>query len=383
MHTARVYFPSLNGLRFLAAFAVLVHHIEMYCSKNLHTKYPLPGDLGGLGVTLFFVLSGFLITYLLLVEKQETKTVSIKAFYLRRILRIWPLYFLILFLSLTLFPIILFPESSTVFQQLLPKLVLYLLLLANIGFLFFPEVPVASVLWSVGVEEQFYLIWPWLVKDSGKRFIYFLLAFIPMFALLRFSLQFIGDHYSFQSHGIIWTNKLLAISRVMSDMRFDCMATGALAAMLLFYNKATILNILFRPIVQFIVLVLLIIALFIGFTVPNFNHNFYALFFGFIILNLAANPKTIFSLEFPFFDFMGRISYGFYVYHTISILLALRFIPQLFSEHGFAFKSAMYIFCFAFTTVISYLSYTYFETRFLQLKHRFSKVISGPEAKAK
>lgn len=382
MQAARVYFPSLNGLRFLAAFAVLVHHIEMYCSKKLHTNYPLPGDLGGLGVTLFFVLSGFLITYLLLVEKKQTHTISIKEFYLRRILRIWPLYFFILLLSLTLFPFFLFPESTTVFEQLAPKLILYLFLMANLGFLFFPEVPVASVLWSVGVEEQFYLIWPWLIKGAGKGFILFLLVFIPGFALLRFCMQFIGDNYFIQYNGIIWSNKLLALSRVMSDMRFDCMATGALAAMILFYEKKHILEILFHRTVQFVVFIVLIIALIIGFTVPNFNHNLYSIFFGILILNLAANPKAIFSLEYSFFDFMGRISYGFYVYHTISILVALKFIPQLFSEYGLVFKGSMYIFCFAFTTVISYLSYAYFETRFLKLKHRFSKVISGPEAKS-
>ena len=103
----RVYFPNLNGLRFIAALMVIVHHIEQY--KSI---YGLPNNFssttiqifGELGVVLFFVLSGFLITYLLLEEESQTNTIAVRDFYVRRILRIWPLYFLIVILALLVLP---------------------------------------------------------------------------------------------------------------------------------------------------------------------------------------------------------------------------------------------------------------------------------------
>ena len=92
----RVYFNNLDGLRFLAAFLVLLHHAQFFKDIN---SYPLSSvfsiylvEAGKMGVNLFFVLSGFLISYLLFTEKKETKTVSLKKFYIRRALRIWPLY---------------------------------------------------------------------------------------------------------------------------------------------------------------------------------------------------------------------------------------------------------------------------------------------------
>ena len=98
----KIYFQNLNGLRFFAALLVIIHHIEqMKNSLGLENNWNLPVVLviGKLGVILFFVLSGFLITYLLLEEERYTQTISIKDFYMRRILRIWPLYFLILLIS--------------------------------------------------------------------------------------------------------------------------------------------------------------------------------------------------------------------------------------------------------------------------------------------
>lgn len=97
----KVYFPNLNGLRFFAAFIVLLGHQEQMKSYYLEmdpyllVKNP---DSGQLGVILFFALSGFLITYLLLMEEAKTKTVSVKDFYIRRVLRIWPLYYFLILL---------------------------------------------------------------------------------------------------------------------------------------------------------------------------------------------------------------------------------------------------------------------------------------------
>lgn len=107
MSLTKIYFPNLNGLRFIAAFMVIVYHIEQFLSyfgyQNL-TRNPVIKLIGPLGVELFFVLSGFLITYLILAEEKVTKTISIKDFYIRRILRIWPLYYFVGFLAFFVLP---------------------------------------------------------------------------------------------------------------------------------------------------------------------------------------------------------------------------------------------------------------------------------------
>src|ERR1700741_1236659 len=99
MDKQKIYFPNLNGLRFIAAFLVIIHHIEQIKSilhlPNYLGRIPCISKIGKFGVVLFFVLSGFLITYLLLTEENTFKKISVRQFYMRRILRIWPLYFLI------------------------------------------------------------------------------------------------------------------------------------------------------------------------------------------------------------------------------------------------------------------------------------------------
>ena len=102
-----VYLPGLNALRFFAAFLVIVTHIELLKGQlgfSNSWKFLEQFNLGGLGVYFFFVLSGFLITYLLIHEKEKTGTIKIKAFYIRRLLRIWPLYYFITLLAFFILP---------------------------------------------------------------------------------------------------------------------------------------------------------------------------------------------------------------------------------------------------------------------------------------
>ncbi|QEC41955.1 acyltransferase family protein [Pseudobacter ginsenosidimutans] len=107
IHQPKTYFKGLNGLRFIAAFLVLMLHAEL-----IRVKYGLFNlkdyslfNCGHLAVEFFFVLSGFLITYLLLEEDRDTGTINIKSFYMRRVLRIWPLYYIILIIGLVLIPV--------------------------------------------------------------------------------------------------------------------------------------------------------------------------------------------------------------------------------------------------------------------------------------
>src|SRR5918998_5183317 len=103
----KVYFPGLNGLRFFAAMLVVFGHVELlkeyHGYSNIHSNLAVY-ELGRMGVTFFFVLSGFLISYLLFAEQKSAGTISIRKFYIRRVLRIWPLYFLIVILAFFVLP---------------------------------------------------------------------------------------------------------------------------------------------------------------------------------------------------------------------------------------------------------------------------------------
>ncbi|MDY3319034.1 acyltransferase [Riemerella anatipestifer] len=176
----KVYFPNLNGIRAIAAFMVIIHHIGQFLGifdmpNALDTK--VIHFIGPLGVTLFFVLSGFLITYLLLAEEKSTGTIALKDFYIRRILRIWPLYYIIILASFFILPyikILALPDGywKPFSENFYFYLSLFLLFLPNIVlFRYGAVLPYGSQSWSVGVEEQFYLLWPILMKFVKNKVI--------------------------------------------------------------------------------------------------------------------------------------------------------------------------------------------------------------------
>jgi peptidoglycan/LPS O-acetylase OafA/YrhL len=171
------------------------------------------------------VLSGFLITYLLLAEEHTFKTISIKKFYMRRILRIWPLYFLIIVLAFLVLPnISLFTlpgyGKDMVYHNLIFKLIFYALFFPNLAHSL-GLVPYVSHTWSIGTEEQFYLVWPVILK-SFKKHRMFLMLFIILFYLIFAG--FLATSYS----------DFLPFKKVMKSFwrtfNIDCMAIGGIYA---------------------------------------------------------------------------------------------------------------------------------------------------------
>ena len=192
----KIYFPNLNALRFTAALLVIIHHIEqfkrIYHLDSLYGESPFISSIGPQGVSLFFVLSGFLITYLLLSEEKKSLNINIPKFYIRRALRIWPLYFLVVILSLFVLPYITILNlpgyDATVTQTFLGyKLLLYIFFFANIVFAIFGLVPYCAQSWSIGTEEQFYLVWPILLKYMGggrRKLLMFYIASFDVYLFL-------------------------------------------------------------------------------------------------------------------------------------------------------------------------------------------------------
>lgn len=368
-----VYFPGLNGLRFIAATLVIIHHIEQI--KSIFGfpsgwNNPFVRSIGGVGVTLFFTLSGFLITYLLLKEKKATSSINIQHFYIRRILRIWPLYYLILILAFFVLP-----HFQSLYVHGAPdinlwQLILFTGLMANVAIVVFPPLEFASQLWSVGVEEQFYLIWPHLVKHIRSIFSA-LVIIVLLMVIVRYLLIYI--HISLPE--IIVFEKLVEF---MKYFRIDCMAIGGIVSWLYFSEKNTLLNIFYSKLFQWVLYVVLTFSVFFGFKFfwLGLNDVYYSLLFSMVILNVATNPKSILSLEGVVFNFLGKISYGLYMFHPICIVLVISLLRLFnnFNQNFIVFNGLVYLLSIGITIFISWLSYRFVEAKFLNLKSRYTVI---------
>ncbi|AFM03732.1 putative acyltransferase [Bernardetia litoralis DSM 6794] len=361
MKNNRVFFPNLDGLRFIAALMVLMPHIEQIKSLlNLEYSYKFyPVEFGKLGVALFFVLSGYLITYLLLVEEDIYKNISIKKFYLRRIFRIWPLYYLVVLLSFFVFPHISFLDIGMYNEQNLSdkNIILYLLFLPNIAI----GVPFISQTWSIGVEEQFYLIWPVLMKYIKNKYILFISVFLAYFAILLLLEKF---------------SIYPKIQALLYWFKIDCMAIGGFFALLLF-NKSNLLLLLYSKSVQIITYCLILGLLITKTFIQIIHFEVFSILFGIVILNLSSNEKTILNIEGKLINYLGRISYGIYMYHVIAIVIVLKLLVFL----NISNILLQYLLSIILTIVISSISYTFFEKYFINIKRKFSRVTSGEDTK--
>ena len=372
MKKQKIYFPNLNGLRFIAAFLVIIHHTEQIKSiskiENYWGTIPFIGIIGKLGVILFFVLSGFLITYLLLAEENSFKKISIKKFYMRRILRIWPLYFFIITLAFIVLPNIeLFTlpgyGKDVIYSNLSWKLILYAIFFPNLVLSLLGIVPYASHTWSIGTEEQFYLVWPVILKYIKKHRILLMVGIIISYLAIKFFLL-----TSFRDY-IPYNNVIRAF---WDSFPIDCMAIGGLYSILLF-QKSKYLKYIIRNDLFYFSICLVTLFMIKGVYIPYIHYEFYSVFFGLIIINFAVNNQIKISLENNILNYLGNISYGLYMYHPIGIVFTL-YISLSFDIHT---NWLIYPLSLIITIFMAGLSYKYFESFFLKFKIRFSKILSG------
>tara|TARA_B100001564_G_C20669277_1_gene685267 strand:+ start:3097 stop:4188 length:1092 start_codon:yes stop_codon:yes gene_type:complete len=359
----KIYFNNLNGLRFIAAFAVIIHHIEQYKStfgyKNIW-KLNIISNLGNIGVQFFFVLSGFLITYLLLKEENEGG-INYRNFIFRRIYRIWPLYFIIIILSFfiaPLFNILHTPSTPTIFENFYLKLFCVCLFIPNIIFKVTNAVPLASQSWSIGVEEQFYIIWPLIIKKIKNPQIYFL-GIIILYLILKvlfFKLS-------------IACNDLKTISGIVNDFSLSGFVLGAIGAYFSYKKKENILKFITNNSVFRLSLILFLVLIiysnsetfyYIG--VISIENEIYCFLFIIFIVNFIDKKNLKLSLENRTLNYLGKISYGLYMYHPICITLILNIIK---SEINLLI---IYPLTFLLTILVSSFSYKYIEKPFLKLK---------------
>ncbi|OFY19087.1 MAG: hypothetical protein A2W98_08665 [Bacteroidetes bacterium GWF2_33_38] len=348
----KIYFKNFNAIRAIAAIAVLISHIE--ADKSSFGLIPFTFlnlvPIGTIAVTLFFVLSGFLITYLLLSEHILYKKINLKHFYLRRILRIWPLYFVVFFVGCCIF-----------YSEISLKAILFsLFFLPNIPFANHELPSLIDPIWSIGIEEQFYIFFPLIFLFKRVKTT---LIIIATLIIISFAIRFYIIAYD-----------ITILREYFYLARFDCMLIGAIGAFISFnYKKKnpiiiSLLKVIYSKLIQFFVYLLIFIYLFIclKYQIP-IVHQFFAILFVIMLINLGTNNKSIINLENKFLNRIGVVSYGIYLTHGFTNMIVLKYM-----QVGNIFIDSLLVIVLSiiFSILLANISYYYFEIFFINLKEK-------------
>jgi len=376
----KIYFENLDSLRFLAFFVVFVSHAALFLGFTSNSslyqsiKYNILVN-GDLGVTFFFVLSGFLITFLLLKEREVSGGISLKKFYLRRILRIWPVYFVVLLMGYFLIPYLvqLFGSPSLPIDALPPQSALpwHTFFITNFAMArsFFSSVP-TDILWSVGIEEQFYLLWPLLVILTPRRMLSRVVGLI-VFAAFIFRGYFAHEpdvlaYSTFSAMSDLGIGCLLAIF-VLSEYVSRLRAMFSKVTTWLLYILVFALTISRHGLVSFFSDYEHVFSIF----VPVL-YLFVSILFALIIFEQNESNNSIFKAgKFPLMSGLGRISYGLYAYHPAVYVFVLLIMTKIGSATSYSspFKFLVVSIAVLISTIIfSKISYAVIEKWFLKRK---------------
>lgn len=347
--------PNLTGLRFFLAFIVVIYHIPQFCKNR---GFPYFDNLaifnkGEEAVYMFFSLSGFLIIRQLFLEKSIYNSVNLKNFFLKRILRIFPLYYLVLTFGLVYYRLIL-PYLG--FNHQSNYDFMYGIFLS---YTFFPNIfnlcrpgGIIEVLWSIGIEEQFYiLIAPLIFILPLKYITRFLIFFTALYFLIYFSesINFMRNYkmlfFYFSFSGIC---SILSINESIKLGNFKYLF---FALFIIYFTTSIFQN--------------------------NFSNMHYHLlsmvFFGFTICSFAEKPIKLLNNRLLFY--LGNISYGIYMYHAIM----MQIVGFIFLKSNLHLKiSSLYsiivfnLLVLILTIIVSHLSFKYFESYFLNMKNKLT-----------
>jgi len=345
INVAARHVPELDGLRGIAIIVVLIHHQL--------TSFSLTG--GFLGVDLFFVLSGFLITGLLLNEFERTGSISIRKFYMRRVLRLGPALALYLIACV----IVAYHTQQISLQRQL-RLIAYALLYSTnwrMAFDWDPVLDPTAIIWSLSIEEQFYLVWPLLLLGclalglKRKFMAAGLAAVIIAICLHRNALLADGAHLTRLYYG--------------TDTRADALLVGCLTALVPFQRLTRSWFVRAPAMIGAgLFLYLTTIVTFTDEWLYRGGFTLIAVLAGLVIAVAANAPPRPLSIVLSWFPlrWFGRISYGLYLWHWLVI--------QTTTLYYFGYWEPWAKLILA--VGISAASYYLIEVRFNKLKSRFS-----------
>jgi peptidoglycan/LPS O-acetylase OafA/YrhL len=362
----RFYRPELDGLRFLAFLAVLVNHCQPQQPLEKFTElWPTVGpwiaavgETAGFGTDLFFTLSSYLITVLLLREQKACGRLHIGRFYARRILRIWPLYFG--FLGFAIFVIPHWVPTMALDHR---YQVAFLLFGGNwaLAFWGFPH-SAAGPLWSVSIEEQFYLVWPFVILLARGRSLRLVAVGMLLISTLT-AIVFAAAHVSSNMMGFSTPTRLQGIAcGLLAAIVFD---SGPWKDRAKEWSVAAAVS-----------LVLLVVLVRYTLSAASGIWTFpVAAFCCLAVLRtvLARGSNSLLARQ-PFV-YLGKVSYGLYVFHLLALSIGTRVLPWAAAEVYYPVRA---LFALGVSIALATASYYLFERPFLTLKSRFALVPSRP-----
>ncbi|WGD34239.1 acyltransferase [Olleya sp. YS] len=350
--------PNLDVLRFILASLVVFFHLPQLC-RNQGLPYFLEAPIFNRGIEavyMFFVLSGFLIIKIIYNAKQRD-AFSIKKFYIRRVLRIFPLYYLIVIFGF-LFYWVFLPELEIPFENnyaLSEGILLSIFFLPNIFAQLYMPGGILEVLWSIGIEEQFYIV------------VAPLLFILPKYRLLQY-LMLLTTAYFIIYHLEPFDNLRRFI------MVFFFLFFGGIIAVL---EEKKQLEFLKRsklvPLVIVLSTVLYFTTSIFEFETLAFFNLFTMVLFGLFIHTIAHNNFGV-EIRSKALNYLGQISYGIYMFHVIALNAVVFLFLKLQKHELFSDTITIiliYLLTFAITIILAHVSYKYYETYFLKLKNKF------------
>lgn len=343
------YFSCLNGLRFLSISAVLWHHSKVYGA------IPEPIQIlkrGYLGVDFFFVLSGFLITTLLLREADMKGKFSLSKFYIRRFLRIVPVYF---FVVSSVSAYYIFIKGEHQYIEIIP---FYYTFLSNF---LISGIPILDITWSLSVEEQYYLIWPALLYFFAKKSFYpvFIVLFCINFAMVFGVFEWVGL-YSVETKNLRFN---------FSTSTYNAILLGSFAAIMLHSERG--FSKLYKALGSKWACIFAFCALFslLQFLPPYLTGSSVLLVHTMMVVCLITIVIREDNYLLPILSCkpiarLGEISYGIYLYHLIAMHIAVVTVGRWYADSSFIVM-AVYIVA---SVCLAEVSYRTLETYFRKLK---------------
>lgn len=373
--TAEKRIANLDGLRFIAAAVVAVCHFDLI---KVHfglerTGWRFFSNSAQVAVTFFFVLSGFLITWLLLREKlaDVAGRISIRRFYGKRIRRIWPLYYLLLLLTFFVFREIslLHPSGGNEWAAgnnlVMKRFTGYLFFLPNYTeYTWGPQFYFGQT-WSLGVEEFFYLFFPvGLYFVSKQGVLKYLVMLAAVFFLLSVGVHFF-NRYSFVPGGV---KSILFV--FFDKYRIYAFAAGGIGAWLLLNRDSTITHRLVllekKPVARTLLFLLTGLVLG-GITFSFLTQQVYSMLIAILIYATVSSGISFSLLNSRVMIYLGKISYGIYMLHGLGIIIVLQLAGNL---EGLSMAGEILLAAAAvlLTILLATASYELFEKFFLRKK---------------